>query len=161
MTVNRHLEKPKNKIIKTKKQNTIRNIHTDKPKIIKPKIKKKPLSPAQKKRDASIMKAEDRRRPMSPNITMHNPSGGKPAHVVGRKYYSGKKGFKGTAYGANKGSKTYREKLADKKAADNKDAKRGGFLSANAMLLSSKKSNKKVADNKKRREDKIKSRGRK
>ena len=52
---------------------------------------------------------------------------------TGEKYYSNLKGYKGTAYGVNKGSKSYRQKLADKKRADVKDAARGGFKSVGDM----------------------------
>jgi hypothetical protein len=53
------------------------------------------------------------------------------------------------------------KKASDKKAADNRDAKRGGFISANAMKSSAKKANKAQADRKKRKSDELVSRGRK
>ena len=52
---------------------------------------------------------------------------------TGEKYYSNLKKYKGTAYGVNNGSKSYRQKLADKKRADVKDAARGGFKSVGDM----------------------------
>ena len=52
---------------------------------------------------------------------------------AGEKYYSNLKGYKGTGYNVNKGSKTYRQKLADKKRADVRDAARGGFKSVASM----------------------------
>ena len=54
-----------------------------------------------------------------------------------------------------------KKSIADKKAADNRDAKRGGFISANAMRSSAKKANKAQADRKKRKSDELVSRGRK
>ena len=45
--------------------------------------------------------------------------------------------------------------------ADARDAKRGGFISANAMKSSAKKSNKAQADRKKKRDAELLSRGRK
>jgi len=45
--------------------------------------------------------------------------------------------------------------------ADARDAKRGGFISANAMKSSAKKANKAQADRKKRKSDELVSRGRK
>jgi len=53
-----------------------------------------------------------------------------------------------------------KKSIADKKAADNRDAKRGGFISANAMRSSAKKANKAQADRKKRKSDELISRGR-
>ena len=53
-----------------------------------------------------------------------------------------------------------KKSIADKKAADNRDAKRGGFISANAMKSSAKKANKTQADRKKRKSDELISRGR-
>ena len=53
------------------------------------------------------------------------------------------------------------KKAANKKAADNRDAKRGGFISANAMKSSAKKANKAQADRKKKRDAELLSRGRK
>ena len=52
---------------------------------------------------------------------------------TGEKYYSNLKGYKGTAYGVNKGSKSYKQKLADKQRANVKDAARGGFKSVASM----------------------------
>ena len=52
------------------------------------------------------------------------------------------------------------KKASDKKAADNRDAKRGGFISTNAMKSSAKKANKAQADRKKRKSDELISRGR-
>ena len=52
------------------------------------------------------------------------------------------------------------KKAANKKAADNRDAKRGGFISANAMKSSAKKANKAQADRKKKRDEELLSRGR-
>ena len=45
--------------------------------------------------------------------------------------------------------------------ADARDAKRGGFISANAMKSSAKKANKAQADRKKKRDEELLSRGRK
>ena len=53
------------------------------------------------------------------------------------------------------------KKTARTKAADNRDAKRGGFISANAMKSSAKNANAKMAANKKRKSDELVSRGRK
>lgn len=53
------------------------------------------------------------------------------------------------------------KKTANTKAADNRDAKRGGFISANAMKSSAKNANAKMAANKKRKSDELVSRGRK
>ena len=53
------------------------------------------------------------------------------------------------------------KKASFQKAADNRDAKRGGFISANAMKSSAKKANKAQADRKKRKSDELVSRGRK
>ena len=53
-----------------------------------------------------------------------------------------------------------KKSIADKKAADNRDAKRGGFISANAMRSSAKKANKAQADRKKKKSDELISRGR-
>ena len=44
--------------------------------------------------------------------------------------------------------------------ADARDAKRGGFISANAMKSSAKKANKAQADRKKKRDSELLSRGR-
>ena len=44
--------------------------------------------------------------------------------------------------------------------ADARDAKRGGFISANAMRSSAKKANKAQADRKKKKSDELISRGR-
>jgi len=52
------------------------------------------------------------------------------------------------------------KKASFQKAADNRDAKRGGFISANAMKSSAKKANKAQADRKKRKSDELISRGR-
>ena len=58
--------------------------------------------------------------------------------------------------------KLKREKIKEnKKRADIRDAKRGGFISVNAMKSSSKNTNKKIAKNKKRKADERLSRGRK
>jgi|14BtaG_2_1085337.scaffolds.fasta_scaffold80067_1 hypothetical protein len=52
------------------------------------------------------------------------------------------------------------KKASFQKAADNRDAKRGGFISANAMKSSAKKANKAQADRKKKKSDELISRGR-
>ena len=52
---------------------------------------------------------------------------------AGEKYYSNLKGYKGTGYNVNKGSKTYKQKVADKNRADVRDAARGGFKSVSSM----------------------------
>ena len=61
--------------------------------------------------------------------------------------------------------KRSKDKAAAKKEkdsrADARDAKRGGFISANAMKSSAKKANKAQADRKKRKSDELVSRGRK
>ena len=61
--------------------------------------------------------------------------------------------------------KRSKDKAAKKKERDNRadvrDAKRGGFISANAMKSSAKKANKAQADRKKRKSDELVSRGRK
>ena len=90
---------------------------------IKPVIKKKPLSPAQKKKSAAVQRAEDDRRAA--------------------------------------GKKRAAKKASDTKAADTKDAKRGGFITAKAAKTAGEKSNAKMAANKKRRSDELVSRGRK
>ena len=60
--------------------------------------------------------------------------------------------------------KRAKDKAAKKKERDNRadvrDAKRGGFISANAMRSSAKKANKAQADRKKRKSDELISRGR-
>ena len=60
--------------------------------------------------------------------------------------------------------KRSKDKAAAKKErdsrADARDAKRGGFISANAMKSSAKKANKAQADKKKRKSDELISRGR-
>ncbi len=53
-----------------------------------------------------------------------------------------------------------KKSIADKKAADNRDAKRGGFISANAMRSSAKNANKAQAKKKKMKSDELISRGR-
>jgi len=57
-------------------------------------------------------------------------------------------------------SKAAKKKERDSRA-DARDAKRGGFISANAMKSSAKKANKAQADRKKRKSDELVSRGRK
>jgi hypothetical protein len=96
-----------------------------KAKAATPKIvpKKKPLSPAQKKKSAAVQKAEDARRAA--------------------------------------GKKRAAKKASDTKAADTRDAKRGGFITAKAAKTAGEKSNAKVAANKKRRTDELISRRRK
>jgi len=96
-----------------------------KAKAATPKIvpKKKPLSPAQKKKSAAVQRAEDDRRAS--------------------------------------GKKRAAKKASDTKAADTKDAKRGGFITAKAAKTAGEKSNAKMAANKKRRSDELVSRGRK
>ena len=60
--------------------------------------------------------------------------------------------------------KRSKDKAAKKKErdsrADARDAKRGGFISANAMKSSAKKANKAQADRKKKKSDELISRGR-
>ena len=56
-------------------------------------------------------------------------------------------------------SKAAKKKERDSRA-DARDAKRGGFISANAMRSSAKKANKAQADKKKRKSDELISRGR-
>jgi len=97
-----------------------------KPKTAKaatPKIKKKPLSPAQKKKSAAVQRAEDDRRAA--------------------------------------GKKRAAKKASNAKAADTKDAKRGGFITAKAAKTAGEKANAKMAANKKRKSDELVSRGRK
>ena len=53
------------------------------------------------------------------------------------------------------------KKASDTKAADTRDAKRGGFITAKAAKTAGEKSNAKMAANKKRRTDELISRGRK
>ena len=57
-------------------------------------------------------------------------------------------------------SKAAAKKEKDSRA-DARDAKRGGFISANAMKSSAKKANKAQADRKKKKSDELVSRGRK
>ena len=52
---------------------------------------------------------------------------------AGKTYYSNVKGYKGIGYNTNKGSKTYKQKVANKKRADVRDAARGGFKSVSSM----------------------------
>ena len=52
---------------------------------------------------------------------------------AGEKYYSNLKGYQGTGYNVNKGSKIYKQKVADKNRADVRDAARGGFKSVSSM----------------------------
>ena len=56
---------------------------------------------------------------------------------AGEKHYSNLKDYKGTGYNVNKGSKTYTQKLADKKKkahrANVRDAARGKFKSVASM----------------------------
>ena len=52
---------------------------------------------------------------------------------TGEKHYSNLKDYKGTGYNVNKGSKSYKQKLADKQRANVKDAARGGFKSVASM----------------------------
>jgi len=89
--------------------------------------KKKPLSPAQKKKSAAVQKAEDARR------------------AAGKKREAAK----------------VAKKASDTKAADTRDAKRGGFITAKAAKTAGEKANAKMAANKKRRTDELISRGRK
>jgi hypothetical protein len=105
------------------------------------KIKKKPLSPSQKKKDKAIMRAEDARRAKGKSLKRKQDS----AAIMKAERASRAKSKKS---------------IADKKAADNRDAKRGGFISANAMRSSAKKANKAQADRKKRKSDELVSRGR-
>jgi hypothetical protein len=80
------------------------------------KIKKKPLSPAQKKKDAAIMKAEEARRKRQKD---------KLKKDAAEAYYSSVTGYKGKGGGQNIKSKSYSEKLADKKRANIREAARG------------------------------------
>jgi len=137
-----------------------------KPKTAKaatPKIKKKPLSPAQKKKSTAVQKAEDARRKRQKDNMK------KKAY---KDYYSSVPGYKGKAGEQNSKSKSYRERLADQKkkdakkasdakAADTRDAKRGGFITAKAAKTAGEKANAKMAANKKRKSDELVSRGRK
>ena len=59
------------------------------------------------------------------------------------------------------GKKRAAKKASDTKAADTRDAKRGGFITAKAAKTAGEKSNAKMAANKKRRSDELVSRGRK
>ena len=83
---------------------------------------------------------------------------------TGEKYYSNLKGYKGTAYGVNKGSKSYRQKLADKKEktfrADTRDAAKSG-QTMKQLKTSGKLSNLKVNLNKAKKTLERISRGRK
>ena len=125
--------------------------------------KKKPLSPAQKKRSTAVQKAEDARRKRQKDNMKKDAA---------KAHYSSVPGYKGKAGGQNPKSKSYRERLADQKkkaakkasdakAADTRDAKRGGFITAKAAKTAGRKANEKVAANKKRRSDELVSRGRK
>ena len=125
-----------------------------------PKIKKKPLSPAQKKKSAAVQKAEDARRKRQKDNMKKDAA---------KAHYSSVPGYKGKAGGQNTKSKSYRERLADQKkkaakkasdakAADTRDAKRGGFITAKAAKTAGRKANEKVAANKKRRSDELVSR---
>ena len=126
------------------------------------KIKKKPLSPAQKKRSTAVQKAEDARRKRQKDNMKKDAA---------KSHYSSVPGYKGKAGGQNTKSKSYRERLADQKkkdakkasdakAADTRDAKRGGFITAKAAKTAGRKANEKVAANKKRKSDELVSRGR-
>ena len=92
------------------------------------KIKKKPLSPAQKKRSTAVQKAEDARRKRQKDNMKKDAA---------KAHYSSVPGYKGKAGGQNTKSKSYREKLADQKKkanrADVRDAARGGFKSVSDM----------------------------
>ena len=70
---------------------------------------------------------------------------------AGKKYYSNLKNYKGTAYGVNPDSKSYRQKLADKKEktfrADTRDAAKSG-QTMKQLKTSGKLSNLKVNLNK-------------
>ena len=112
--------------------------------------KKKPLSPAQKKKSTAVQKAEDARRKRQKDNMKKDAA---------KSHYGSVPGYKGKAGGQNPKSKSYRERLADQKkkdakkasdakAADTRDAKRGGFITAKAA-------------NKKRKSDELVSRGRK
>ena len=109
-----------------------------------PKIvpKKKPLSPAQKKKDTAIMKAEDARRAKGKSLKRRQDS----AAIMKAERASRAKSKK---------------RKADTRAADTRDAKRGGFITAKAAATAGRKANEKVAANKKRRSDELVSRGRK
>ena len=82
------------------------------------KIKKKPLSPAQKKKDAAIMKAEEARRKRVKD---------KLRKDAAKSYYSSVKGYKGKGGGQNIKAKSYTEKMADKKRMEIREAARGNM----------------------------------
>ena len=104
--------------------------------------KKKPLSPAQKKKDTAIMKAEDARRAKGKSLKRRQDS----AAIMKAERASRAKSKK---------------RKADTRAADTRDAKRGGFITAKAAATAGRKANEKVAANKKRKSDELVSRGRK
>tara|TARA_R100000458_G_C8120846_1_gene139798 strand:+ start:250 stop:609 length:360 start_codon:yes stop_codon:yes gene_type:complete len=80
------------------------------------KIKKKPLSPAQKKKDAAIMKAEEARRKRQKDKLRKDAS---------KSHYSSVTGYKGKGGQQNLKAKSYREKLADEKRANIRESARG------------------------------------
>jgi len=82
------------------------------------KIKKKPLSPAQKKKDAAIMKAEEARRKRQKENLKKNAA---------KSYYSSVTNYKGKGGGQNTKSKSYKEKMADKKRMEIREAARGNM----------------------------------
>tara|TARA_R110000751_G_scaffold162307_1_gene268788 strand:- start:307 stop:666 length:360 start_codon:yes stop_codon:yes gene_type:complete len=115
----------------------------------------KSLSPAQKKKDAAIIKAEEaRRKRQKDNLTKD----------AAKSYYSSVKDYKGKAGGMNTKSKSYAEKRADvKKAeyrADARDAARSG-QTMKQLKTSGKLSNLKVQLNKIKKTIEQISRGRK
>ena len=95
------------------------------------KIKKKPLSPAQKKKDAAIMKAEEARRKRQKDNLKKDAA---------KSYYSSIDGYKGKAGQQNTKSKSYSEKLKDKKRMDIRDAAKG------KMTLTQSKASGKLAN---------------
>jgi len=106
------------------------------------RIKKKPLSPAQKKKDAAIMKAEDARRKRQKDNMKKNAA---------KEHYSSVKGYKGKAGDMNPTSKSYTEKRKDAKRADVRDAAKSGQTMVQ-LKLSGKLSNVKQDLNKVKKE---------
>ena len=119
------------------------------------KIKKKPLSPEQKKKDAAIKKAEEARRKRQ-KVNMKKDAA--------KLHYSSIKDYKGKAGGMNPTSKSYAEKRADAKKADARADARDAAKSGQTMKqlkLSGKLSNVKQDLNKIKRELERITRGRK
>ena len=110
-----------------------------------------PLSPAQKKKDAAIMKAEKARRKRQKDNMKKDAA---------KSYYSSVPGYKGKAAGMNPKSKSYKEKRKDALRADVQDASRSGQTMVQ-LKLSGKLSNVKKDLNKVKKELERISKGRK